>query len=395
MPTTDQSHPHDPGATPADPPASGPVATPPTTPLPRPTRRLPLHQLRQRRLLVPVALAVAALAAGASLGSGGTAPGRAGAPEAGTANSRAVRHTLDPDQSVRVSRTGPGLPPAAGRLHRHTGPVQVDRHGPPAGSHEEDEADNEANTDATSTAPLLYHAGGAIQTAPKIYLVLWGSSWTTTAGDPNGVANRLHYFYSGLGGSAINNVLKQYSDSAGRQFTNATGQYKGWVRYTGALPAHPTIAQLAAVAKWAAGYLGDTTYNAQYVIALPNGYVDSYTQTASACAWHNWTSAGTGWVTYTALPYNPTMGNCGKNWVNAGSAGTLDGVTINAWHEYAETVNDPGLNVWYDKDGSENADKCSWLNLANKTLTNGYSFPVQPAWSNTWRTQYGYGCYYS
>jgi hypothetical protein len=29
-------------------------------------------------------------------------------------------------------------------------------------------------------------------------------------------------------------------------------------------------------------------------------------------------------------------------------------------HELAETASDPMLNAWYDKDGAENADKCSW-----------------------------------
>ena len=77
------------------------------------------------------------------------------------------------------------------------------------------------------------------------------------------------------------------------------------------------------------------------------------------------------------------------------SNGVLDGVTILASHEYAETVNDPQLNNWYDINGHENADKCSWVNLSNYTLTNGYVLPVQPYWSNAWRTTYGYGCYYS
>ena len=309
------------------------------------------------------------------------------------ANERGVTHTKQSGPMKKVSQTTHGMPPGSARLARHHGPVRTTPEGVVAGGH--DEVEDEANSNPTSTAKLLYHSGGAIQTTPRIYLVFWGSQWTTSAGDPYGVANRLHYFYSGLGGSSINNVMKQYSDSAGRQFTNATGQYKGWVRYTGTLPASPTIAQMAAVAKWAAAYMGDYNYNAQYVIALPNGYVDAYSRSGAACAWHNWTTAGSGWVTYTALPYSPSMSNCGRNYVNAGSAGTMDGVTINAWHEYAETVNDPGVNAWYDVDGSENADKCSWKNLANKTLVNGYTFPVQPAWSNAWRTTYGNGCLYS
>ena len=89
-------------------------------------------------------------------------------------------------------------------------------------------------------------------------------------------------------------------------------------------------------------------------------------------------------MTYTSLPYVPYMDStgrgCGANKVNSGTAGKLDGVT---------------LDGWYDADGSENGDKCSWTNLQNRTFANGYSFTVQPSWSNQWRNQYGYGCYHS
>ena len=130
------------------------------------------------------------------------------------------------------------------------------------------------------------------------------------------------------------------------------------------------------------------------------GVVDQYSLSAGACAWHTYAyNPGTSnWFTYTSMPYTPYLDssiyNCGGNSVN-GSSGRLDGVTIVAGHEYAESVNDPGMNGWKDSDGSENADKCSWRNLANRPLANGYTFAMQPTWSNTWRTQYGYGCYYS
>jgi hypothetical protein len=30
------------------------------------------------------------------------------------------------------------------------------------------------------------------------------------------------------------------------------------------------------------------------------------------------------------------------------------------FHELSETVTDPDLNAWYDRQGNENADKCAW-----------------------------------
>jgi len=96
------------------------------------------------------------------------------------------------------------------------------------------------------------------------------------------------------------------------------------------------------------------------------------------------------------MPYLDALGRrCGGRTVNGGANGRLDGVTILAAHEYTETINDPDFQAWYDSDGHELADKCSWINLTNYTLRNGQSFPVQPLWSNRLRKERGNGCSYS
>ncbi len=48
-------------------------------------------------------------------------------------------------------------------------------------------------------------------------------------------------------------------------------------------------------------------------------------------------------------------------------------------HELTEIASDPFLNAWYDNNGAENADKCSWNVLNVSTGT-----PVNPLgiWSN-------------
>jgi hypothetical protein len=299
-----------------------------------------------------------------------------------------------------ATETPNGRPPLSTQAHRllKGAPGAEVRVGPSGESLEEDGDEITESTNGYSTKQLA-NRGGPVQTSPRIYLVFWGPNWFK-GGDPYGVANRLNYFYSGLGGSSINTVLKQYGSAYG-SYTNPAGQYRGWLQDTTAVPARPTSDEMRRAALRAAARVNDFGYNAQYVIATPWGVVDQYsagTTTGSrACAWHYWTSAGSSWITYTSLPYTPYLDasgfGCGGYKVN--SAGRLDGVTINALHEYAETVTDPGVNAWKDADGSENADKCSWVNLRNYTLTNGYSFPVQPTWSNRWRSTYGYGCYYS
>lgn len=304
--------------------------------------------------------------------------------------------TVAKDKGV-LSLTAKGAPPASAQAKRLSTPLRSGEVGPRPTSVGSQTPSVFENSKSNSTLQLLWH-NGYTQRAPRVYLVFWGANWFT-GGDPNGVANRLHYFYQGLGGSSYNNVLKQYT--AGGTFTNPTGQYKGWLQDTTAVPASPTKAQMAAAAQRAALRTGDVGYDTQYVIALPNGIIDQDSVTGRACGWHGWTgTASTNAFTYTSLPYSPYLWakykTCGAYTVN-GTNGLLDGVTIVAAHEYVETVNDPYLNAWYDgsSPGSENADKCAWLNLKNYTLTNGYAFPVQPYWSNAWRTTYGNGCLYS
>ncbi|MBA2380578.1 MAG: hypothetical protein H0V73_00570 [Chloroflexi bacterium] len=316
----------------------------------------------------------------------------------GTGAEGSGRSTPKASGSHAVSQTLKGKPPESAKAKRRTdGGTRKGYVAPkPGNDEEEEEVQNGESKNGYSTKQLTYR-GGAVQTAPRIYLVFWGANWFS-GGDPYGVANRLHYFYSGIGGSTYANVLKQFSSNYG-SFTNPTGQYKGWLQDRTAIPAIPTKADVEAAARRAAKTVNDYNYNTQFVIAMPWGYVDKYSTDNSFCAWHNYTYAtASNWVTYTSLPYIPyedSLGRgCGKGWVN-GANGTLDGVTILAAHEYAETVNDPSLNAWLDSDNSENGDKCSWTNVQNRQLANGYWFPVQPYWSNDWRTAYGYGCSYS
>src|SRR5260370_2627435 len=59
---------------------------------------------------------------------------------------------------------------------------------------------------------LSYH-GGPIQTAPKIYLVLWGSQWN--GNDPSGESAILQSFYKGVGGSSWLSSVDQYCQGVG------------------------------------------------------------------------------------------------------------------------------------------------------------------------------------
>ena len=290
------------------------------------------------------------------------------------------------------------------------------------------------------TGNLIYHGGidgiGVTTGHQKVYLVFYGSQWgtqgtdshgdLTLSGDPSGIAPYLQALLKGLGtgGELWSGVLTQYCDgvAVGAQTCPASntqhvayptgGALAGvWADESTPSPQQATGHQLAQEAVNAAGHFGNTAAasnrDAQYVIVSPTGTDPDGYLTGGFCAWHDFNGdpglAGGGAVpspygdiAFTNMPYVPDVGaGCGQNWVNPGSAGTLDGVSIVEGHEYAETVTDqnPG-GGWNDFVGSENGDKCAWippgtpgglfdLNTAHST------FAMQTTWSNEANSGHG------
>jgi hypothetical protein len=231
----------------------------------------------------------------------------------------------------------------------------------------------------SATNPLLYH-GGPVQTAPKLYVVFWGSAWNGS-GDPYGVASRLKSFYAAIGGHSWLNSVTQYTQSGGAHVGNAGNIFAGsYVDTSSSPPRRPTQSAMAAEAAKAAAHFGDYTASASYVVAMPTGIRPSGFGT-QYCAYHSSTSASGHTIAWTNLPYMPDAGaSCGAGSVNGG--GTLDGVTIVGGHEQGETETDPQPNSgWLDSSGAENGDKCAWVSLENNPNAGGY--PTQPLWSNS------------
>lgn len=230
---------------------------------------------------------------------------------------------------------------------------------------------------AAHAPELLYH-GGTVQTTPSIYVVFWGFR---THGDPYGEATRLGAFMNALGASAWLNTVTQYYQSGPRFIANPSRQLAGtWYDDTDPVPLHPSDANVRSEATRAAQHFGGANAEAAYIVATPNGHnIAGFPR--NYCAYHGDTDGGR--VAYTNLPYMPNGGYaCGANAVNAGAAGKLDGVTIIAGHELAETQTDPTGGGWYDAYGNEIGDKCAWRNLRDTNFGSFGTFPTQPLYSN-------------
>ncbi|HLJ76014.1 MAG TPA: hypothetical protein VKT75_01300 [Acidobacteriaceae bacterium] len=295
------------------------------------------------------------------------------------------------------------------------GKRQIEAGMPPVMIHPTVEAAEHARGEFHSARPTrsknLYYHGGVggvgVETAPRIYLVFWGSQWN--GNDPSGEASILESFYSGVGGSSWLNSVTQYCEgvSTGTYFCNGAGQAAGnpggifagyWYDNGSAAPSQPTQSQLAGEAARAAANFGNTTATAnesvQYVIATATGNSASGFGT-QYCAWHSSTSSGYGNIAYTNLPYITDAGaSCGANFNGLGATA---GITIVGGHEMAETITDQFPNGgWLDSGNSENGDKCAWISSgqgasANVTFPNGSRFPVQSLWSNAYNNNAG-GC---
>jgi serine protease len=270
---------------------------------------------------------------------------------------------------------------------------------------------------------------GVVTGTPQVYLVYYGSQWgtqksvtvggrsyATFSGDPAGMAPVQQEFFAGLGtgGETWSGVVTQYCQGivAGGTVCPAGAAHVGhptagvlagvWEDSGAASPASATPAQLAAAAEAAATHFGNSTpaanRDAQYVIVSPTGtHPDGYDSDAGDfCAWHDYTadpSLGAvaqpdGVLAFTNMPYLPDLGtSCGKDFVNHGSAGLLDGVSIVGGHEYAETLTDPyPAGGWTNSSGSEAADLCAWISsgqgaAADITTTTG-TFAVQSIWAD-------------
>jgi hypothetical protein len=263
---------------------------------------------------------------------------------------------------------------------------------------------------ASTSNDLTYHGGiGGIgvETAPKVYLVLWGSQWNNN--DPSGEQTILEGFYSGAGGSSWPNSVTQYCqgvptgtvfcNGAGTPAGNPSGIFAGvWADNATAAPRGPRQSQFAAEAVRAAQHFGNNTAasnaSVQYVIATATGN-NSRGFGTQYCAYHSATSSTVGNVAYTNLPYITDAGaSCGANFNGLGAKA---GITIVGGHEMGETMTDQFPNGgWLDSSGAENGDKCAWITTGNQgaaadtTFSTG-TFPVQSLWSDAFNSGGG-GC---
>jgi hypothetical protein len=276
----------------------------------------------------------------------------------------------------------------------------------------------------TASSNTLTYGGGIDNTGvtsgtEQVYLVFWGTQWGTQGTDGNGnftfssdTAGAAPYVQNllkglGTGGELWSGTMTQYCDgpnvSRGATSCPSNAAHVGypaggvlagvWYDNSGPEPEAATYQELAGEAIAAAGYFGKTTpasnRYAQYIIFSATGTNPDNYLNSGFCAWHDYYPSSYGDIAFTNLPYLLDVGStCGENFVNSGSAGTLDGFSIVEGHEYAETITDQNpAGGWTNPyTGEEDGDECAWIGsgqgaAADVAMGNG-SYAMQSTWSN-------------
>jgi serine protease len=243
--------------------------------------------------------------------------------------------------------------------------------------------------------------------------VFYGSQWAQGGGgDPLGVSTYLQALFTGIGTGEErwSGTVTQYCDGptvakGATKCDPATTPHVGypsqgalagvWFDNTAPAPDSATPAQLAQEAVNAAAHFGNTSpaqnRYVQYFIVSPAGsHPDGFNTSGEGfCGWHYYTQSPFGDIAYSNLPYVSDAGrSCGAKFVNHSDQGVLDGFSIVAGHEYAETLTDqfPSGGWTNPVSGDENGDLCAWIasgpgHSANVSLSTG-KFAMQSTWSN-------------
>ena len=295
---------------------------------------------------------------------------------------------------------------------------------------------------ATSTNTLYYRGGtssssqgnvGVANGVMKVYLVFYGSGWGTQStnangdavfsGDPDGAAPVVQEMFKGIGtgGELWSADLTQWCQGVSSGVSSCSGSTPAgnfvpymsggilagvWEDTSATTPINASGHTLALEAIKAAQHFGNTTpasnrYSYYVIMSAHNDDPDNYqSPTQGYCAWHDWNgdttlsgggaaSSSVGDIAFSNQPYNMDLGSsCGVNFVNSGSAGTLDGWTMTLGHEWHETASDYfPAGGWTANSGYENSDECAWISpgsaggAANVSMGTG-TFTEQASWSN-------------
>jgi hypothetical protein len=230
-------------------------------------------------------------------------------------------------------------------------------------------ADNSVPTiKKTPSLPLIDH-GGKVLTSSNTWAIYWGDQ----SAFPSDLASGMEAMLTGFENSSYLDIAAQYMRGGGVA-----------TRYAGKLidPSAPPMSAVSAstLGNEVCKLVPNPDANDIYIVFTSNA-----PSHGSFCAWHdkatcNGVTFQVAYIPNQALlagcsPYTRTNLHC-----NSYSDGTVTSADSVA-HEFMESVTDPLITAWYDKQKAEIADKCNFDYQACVVLPGG-SWQIQSEWSN-------------
>jgi hypothetical protein len=221
---------------------------------------------------------------------------------------------------------------------------------------------------------LLLWNGGPVMHSTTVIPVFWGSKWSDSAFTGDKVTG-LDTFYSRVGGTSYLHTNAEYTDGTGNVNTTAVSKGSDLTDTSATPSGAPSTTQVLAE-------VANVTNNHPTAGAYYPVYSDQPRGRAGYCAWH---SSGTinGIQVEFGFFFN-LDGDPGCDPGSPSSTGHSQGLAALAnvsGHELSEMLTDPQLNAWYDRQGSENSDKCAWT-FDGLVQIGGQSWKIQGNWSN-------------
>ena len=209
--------------------------------------------------------------------------------------------------------------------------------------------------------PLIYYEKGkGVETAPKVYVIFWGSYFEATGSgekketEQEKSAAKVHTMllklYEGMTSSAYEGILTQYFNSTG----GATGRVgstvttASWIDNSVTAPSNLNKTMVAEeVARGISTNKWTPELNAQFVVVTAPGSTYEF-GFPRGCAYHSWTSSG---AIYDFVPYQgdkPFTEGGKEACIKKGnpSENAIYKTSKSASHEFAEAATDPWDNTW-------------------------------------------------
>jgi hypothetical protein len=248
-----------------------------------------------------------------------------------------------------------------------------------------------------SSTNITYHSGPVMTaSAGTDAYYIWYGTWAP------GNQTILRDFATTVGGSRYFGINTTYTDKAGLAVANKV-TFAGETTDAGTLTSLSDAQIQGVVASAISSGRLPKDPNGVYVVLTAEGVTASSGFLTQYCGWHTHATLSGSDIKYSFVgdPTGPKIANCAQQTTASpnGNPGVDAMISVLA-HELEETVTDPDLNAWYDRQGAENGDKCAWTfgttypaaggGVANMKL-GARDFLIQ----RNWRAGTAQGCFLS